>query len=114
MVLAVCQIATVASPTVLAAVPAASSIAAHEECTCDHSTGVMCPMHRRAQHPNAPRLCSGLDLATYALLPGSHPLAMPLSVAQLSHPPAEAFVPAPAAETPLPLARPPDSPPPRA
>jgi hypothetical protein len=115
-VLAVCQVATMASAAVLAAMPAAgtSSVSAHEECTCDHVAGVMCPMHRRSSNPNGPRWCAAGDASIYLLLPGLNAPALPVRVATLAAPPIESEAPAPFAEAPLPLASPPDSPPPRA
>ena len=118
--LAVCQVLAVCSAAiVLAATPAAgaATIAADEECSCDHSTAVMCPMHRRSSSrpvpANAPRWCAGVDDSAFAVLPALGMLAMPERVAQLLRPNFEPLVAARRGEAPRPLARPPDSPPPR-
>jgi len=117
---AVCQVAVVCSTTmVLASMPSsAAHVTAGEECSCDHSTGVMCPMHRRASsHPapaNAPRWCKGVDGSSYAVLPVLGTLAPGERVALLAPGITESAAHAPGTEAPRPLARPPDSPPPRA
>jgi len=121
LALAVCQVAAVCSATlVLAASPraGAATVAADEACSCDHSTAVMCPMHRRSSSrpvpANAPRWCAGADSAAYAVLPVLGTLALPERVAQLAAPSFESLATAPVAAAPRPLDRPPDSPPPRA
>jgi hypothetical protein len=116
IVLAVCQVATIASVTLLAALPSAgaSSVSSHEECTCDHVAGVMCPMHRRSSSPKGPRWCAAGDASIYLLLPGLNAPAMPLRVATLAPPISESVAPARSAGIALTLASPPDSPPPRA
>ena len=103
------------SATILAAMPSSStsSVSAHEECTCDHVAGVMCPMHRRSSSPNGPRWCAAGDASIYFLLPGLNAPALPARVATLAAPTSESVAPASCAEVPLPLDSPPDSPPPR-
>jgi hypothetical protein len=116
IVLAVSQVVTMASATILAALPSSStaSVSAHEECTCDHAAGVMCPMHRRSSSPNGPRWCAAGDASIYFLLPGLNAPALPVRVAGLAPPTFESVAPALSVGVPLALASPPDSPPPRA
>ena len=116
IVLAVSQVLTMASATILAAMPSSStsSVSAHEECTCDHVAGVMCPMHRRSSHPNGPRWCAAGDASIFFLLPALNAPALPVRVAVLAPPTFESVAPTPSVGVPLALASPPDSPPPRA
>jgi hypothetical protein len=118
--LAVCQVVAVCSATiVLAAAPHAggAAVALDEECRCEHSAGVMCPMHRRSSSrpvpADAPRWCQGTDDAAFAVLPALGTLALPERIAPLTPTTVESLAPAFRAEAPRPLARPPDSPPPR-
>jgi hypothetical protein len=121
LAVAVCQVAVLCSTTIVLAASTPSSavrVTADEECSCDHSTGVMCPMHRRGgSRPaptNAPRWCKGVDGSSYAVVPALGTLALPERVAQLAPGISESTAPAPRTSAPRPLARPPDSPPPRA
>lgn len=121
LAVAVCQVAVLSTSTiVLAASPHDGSlhVAAGEECTCDHTAGVMCPMHKRASSrpapSNAPRWCKGVDGSSYAVLPVLGTLALPERVAELLLSFETTPVLAPRAQAALPLDRPPDSPPPRA
>jgi hypothetical protein len=61
-------------------------VTAGEECSCDHSTGVMCPMHRRAARVRRPPTRRGgaraWDGSSYAVLPVLGTLALPERVAQ--------------------------------
>jgi hypothetical protein len=121
LAVAVCQVALVCSATMVLAASTPSSavhVTADEECSCDHSTGVMCPMHRRASSrptpTNAPRWCKGVDGSSYAVLPVLGTLSLPERVLQLAPAITESTVPAPRTVAPRPLAHPPDSPPPRA
>jgi len=118
---AVCQIAVVCSTTMVLAASTPSSathVTAGEACSCDHSTGVMCPMHRSASSrpapTNAPRWCKGVDGSSYAVLPVLGTLALGERVAQLVAGITESTAHAPRTEARRLLARPPDSPPPRA
>lgn len=117
--LAVCQVAMVCSATiVLAAAPhGGAAVAVDEECRCEHSAGVMCPMHRRSSSRpvpvDAPRWCQGVDDSVLAALPVLGTLALPERIAPLIPTAVESLVPAFRAEAPRPLARPPGSPPPR-
>jgi len=117
---AVCQVAVLSSTTmVLAASPqySAVTVAADEECSCDHSSGVMCPMHQRSTSrpgpANGPRWCKGVDGSSYAVLPVLGTLALPERVAPPLHSIVESAAPVPRAAAPRLLVRPPDSPPPR-
>jgi len=121
LAVAVCQVAVVFSATSLLAASTPSTalhVAADEQCSCDHSTGVMCPMHRRSSSrpapANAPRWCKGVDGSSYALVPALGTLALPERVAQLMPAATAPAAPAPRRDAPRPVARPPDSPPPRA
>ena len=121
LAVAVCQVAVIGSATIVLAASMPSSgvhLTAGEECSCDHSTGVMCPMHRRASSrpapTNAPRWCKGVDGSSYAVLPVLGTLAMPEHVAQFVLAITESAAPAVRIKAPRPLTRPPDSPPPRA
>ena len=121
LAVAVCQVAVLCSSTLVLAASTPSSgaqVTADEECSCDHSTGVMCPMHRRASSrpapTNAPRWCKGVDGSSYAVLPVLGTLAMPEHVAQFVLAITESAAPAVRIKAPRPLTRPPDSPPPRA
>ena len=121
LLLAVCQVAAVCSATLVLAATlqgGAATVAADEECRCEHSTAVMCPMHRRSSSrpvpANAPRWCTGVDDSAYGVLPVLGGLALPERIAQVARPNIESLASAPLAEAPRPLARPPDSPPPRA
>jgi hypothetical protein len=117
--LAVCQALAVCSATiVLAAAPhAGGALAVEEECTCEHSAGVMCPMHRRSSSRpvpvDAPKWCQGVDDSLLAALPVLGTLALPERIAQLVPTAVESLAPSFRAEAPRPLDRPPDSPPPR-
>jgi hypothetical protein len=120
LAVAICQVAVLSASTiVLAASPRAGGlrVAADEECSCEHSAGVMCPMHRRSTSrpipANGPRWCKGVDDSSYAVLPALGTLAMPERVAELVPSVTEAVAPTVPAETPRFLDRPPDSPPPR-
>ena len=121
LAVAVCQLAVLCSSTVALAAsasPGALSVGAGDACSCDHSTGVMCPMHRkgstRPAPANGPRWCKGADGATYALLPVLGTLAMPERVVRFDRSLSEGATPAFRADTPRLLDQPPDSPPPRA
>ena len=121
LALAVCQVAVVASATIVLASSLRSGtlgVAADEECSCDHAAGVMCPMHRRSSPrpapANGPRWCKGVDDSTYAVIPALGTLALPERVALLVRPVTPVLATAHPAEAPVPLDRPPDSPPPRA
>ena len=120
LAVAVCQVAVLSASTiVLAATPhsGALHVAADEECTCDHTAGVMCPMHKRASSrpvpTNAPRWCSGAADSTFALIPVLGNFALPERVAELVLTVTESAMPARRVEAPRLLDRPPDSPPPR-
>lgn len=121
LALAMCHVAVLCSATiVLAATPRADgvTVGADEECDCEHSTAVMCPMHRKSSSrpvpANTPRWCKGVDGSTYAVLPVLGALALPERIAQLELPLVEPHAAAVSAEVPRFLDRPPDSPPPRA
>jgi len=121
LAVAVCQVAVLCSSTLVLAASTPSSgaqVTADEECSCDHSTGVMCPMHRRASSrpapTNAPRWCKGVDGSSYAVLPVLGTFALGERVAQLVAGITESTAHAPRPEARRLLARPPDSPPPRA
>jgi hypothetical protein len=120
LALALCQvIAACAGTIVLAASPRAGGdvVSADEECNCEHSSGVMCPMHRRSSSrpipADAPRWCTGLDDSVFAVLPVFGALALPERIAHLARPELEPLVTAPRPGAPRSLDRPPDSPPPR-
>ena len=116
--LAVCQVLAVCSATIVLASTPHERAAVEEECRCEHSVGVMCPMHRRnSSRPvpaDAPRWCQGADGSAFAVLPAVGTLALPERIALLTPTAVESLAPAFRAEAPRPLARPPDSPPPRA
>ena len=121
LAVAVCQLAVLCSSTLVLATshaPGASTVSTGEECSCDHTAGVMCPMHRKSSSrpvpANAPRWCTGADGSTWAVLPALGMLAMPEGIAQLLPSIVESRVAASAAAAPAPLDRPPDNPPPRA
>jgi hypothetical protein len=117
----VCQLAVLCSSTItLAASPRSGTLAvgAAEACSCDHTAGVMCPMHRKSSArpapTNGPRWCKGADGAAFAVLPSLGALAMPERLVELVLSFAESAAPVSSADAPRLLARPPDSPPPRA
>ena len=121
LVVVVCQVAVLSSTTIVLAASTPSgalTVAAVEECSCEHTAGVMCPMHRRSSSrpapSNGPRWCSGADASSYAVLPAFGQLAMPEHLAQFAFAITESTAPAPRIEAPRPFDRPPDSPPPRA
>ena len=121
LAVAVCQVAVLCSSTLVLAASTPSSgvhLTAGEECSCDHSTGVMCPMHRRGSSrpapTNGPRWCKGVDSSSYAVLPVLGTLSLPESIAPFVCAVTESTAPAPCSKPPRPLPRPPDSPPPRA
>jgi hypothetical protein len=120
LALAVCQVVAVCSATiVLAAAPhAGAAVAVDEECRCEHSAGVMCPMHRRSSSrpvpADAPRWCQGVDDTAFAVPPAFGAFALLERIALHTPTAVESLAPAFRAEAPRPLARPPDSPPPRA
>jgi hypothetical protein len=119
---AVCQLALVIIPSAAIAAhqlqSGRASIAAEEECTCEHEAGVMCPMHRRsAPRPipaGAPRWCGAGDDSLFALAPvlGALVAPEPIQTTVLTLP----VVPLHTHDAArlLLLDRPPDSPPPRA
>ena len=120
LAVAVCQLAVLSSSTLVLAASrqaGALTVGAAEECSCEHTPGVMCPMHRRSTSrpapADAPRWCKGVDNSTFAVLPAFGALAMPERVAPLARPVGESPAPAFVAGAPRPLDRPPDSPPPR-
>ena len=120
LVLAVCQVAVLSSATLVLAAASRSgalTVGADEECRCDHTAGVMCPMHRRTSSrpvpADAPRWCTGVDDSAYGVLPVLGGLALPERIAQVVRPNIESRATVSLAEAPRPLARPPDSPPPR-
>jgi hypothetical protein len=120
LVLAMCQLAVVVSATaVLLSSPqfAGLTVAAGDECECDHATAVMCPMHRKTSSrpvpADAPRWCKGVDGATYAVMPVLGALAPPERLAQLALLTALSPIASSPDQAPLALDRPPDSPPPR-
>jgi len=120
LAVAVCQVAVIGSATIVlaASTPASGThVTAGEECSCDHSTGVMCPMHRRGSSrpapTNAPRWCKGVDGSSYAVLPVLGTLAMPEHIARFVFAINQSAAPSARTEAPRPLPRPPDSPPPR-
>ena len=120
LALAMCHVALLCSATiVLAATSQAGglTVGADEECNCEHSTAVMCPMHRKSTSrpvpANTPRWCKGIDTSSYAILPVLGTLALPERIAQLLLPLVESPAAAVSAEAPRSLDRPPDSPPPR-
>ena len=121
LALAICHVAVLCSATiVLAATPRAggTTVGADEECSCDHSTAVMCPMHRKSTSrpapANAPRWCKGIDTSTYAVLPVLGALALPERVVAFVLPIVESSAPDARAASVRLLGHPPDSPPPRA
>jgi hypothetical protein len=114
------HVAVLCSATiVLAATPRAAglSVGADEECSCDHSTAVMCPMHRKTTSrpvpANTPRWCKGIDTSNYAVLPVLGALALPERVEAFTLPSVESSAPDARAESVRLLDHPPDSPPPR-
>ena len=117
---AVCQLslAVSASAVMLATTHTGARDRRGRGCSCDHSTAVMCPMHRRSAPrpvpPGTPRWCGAGDDSIFALLPVLGTLAVPEPVQQSLAPSATSLALAPVAERPVRLARPPDSPPPRA
>jgi hypothetical protein len=117
----VCQLLVVCAPTIVMAAsprPGGLTVASDEECRCEHTAGVMCPMHRRSSSrpipSGTPRWCQGVDDSAYAVLPVFGTLALPERVTQFAHPLTVSRALTSAAEAPRPLDRPPDSPPPRA
>lgn len=121
LAIALCQLAVLSASTiVLVASPRAGglSVAAGEECSCEHTAGVMCPMHRRSTSrpapASAPRWCAGVGDSSYPVLPVLGTLAMPERIAEVVLSLTDSAAPAVPAETPRVLAPPPDSPPPRA
>ena len=121
LALAICHVAVLCSATVvLAASPRAggTTVGADEECNCEHSTAVMCPMHRKSTSrpvpANTPRWCKGIDTSTYAVLPVLGALALPERVVALVLPLVESPAADAHAESVRLLDHPPDSPPPRA
>jgi hypothetical protein len=116
--LAVCQLAMVCSATIALASTPHQRAAVEEECRCEHTAGVMCPMHRKSSSrpvpADAPRWCQGADDSALAVLPALGALALPERIALLTPTTLESPAPAFRAEAPRPLDRPPDSPPPRA
>lgn len=115
-----CQVAGLLSATiVLAAAPAGgdAAVTADEECRCEHSAAVMCPMHKRSSpRPpgNAPRWCAGVGDSAYAVLPVLGTLALPERVAPLACPDHGSRAASVVSLAPRSLGVPPDSPPPRA
>jgi hypothetical protein len=118
MALAICQVLAVCSATIVQASTPHQRAAVEEECRCEHTAGVMCPMHRRSSSRpmpvDAPRWCQGADDSALAVLPAPGALALPERIARLTPAALESPAPAFRAEAPGPLDRPPDSPPPRA
>jgi len=121
LAVALCQLAVLCSSTITLAASvrsAALAVSAGEECSCDHTAGVMCPMHRKSSPrpapTNGPRWCNGVNGDTFALLPSIGALAMPERVAHFQPSIVESVAPALRADAPRLLDRPPDNPPPRA
>ena len=121
LAIAVCQLAVLGSSTITLAASARSAalaVNAGEECSCEHTAGVMCPMHRnsssRPAPTNGPRWCNGVDGGAFAVLPSLGALAMPERIVELALSFAESAAPAFGTDSPPLLARPPDNPPPRA
>ena len=121
LVVAVCQLAVLCFSTITLAASARSAalaVSAGEECSCEHTAGVMCPMHRKSSPrpapANGPRWCNGVDGGAFAVLPSLGALAMPERIVELVLSFAESTAPAFRADAPRLLARPPDNPPPRA
>jgi hypothetical protein len=116
--LAVCQVVMGSATIVTATTLQAGGLAVDEECRCEHSAGVMCPMHRRSSSrpvpADAPRWCQGVDDTAFAVPPAFGAFALLERIALHTPTAVESLAPAFRAEAPRPLARPPDSPPPRA
>jgi hypothetical protein len=120
LAVAVCQLAVLCSSTIMLAASARSAalaVSAGEECSCEHTAGVICPMHRKSSTrpapQNAPRWCKGADGGTFAVLPSLGALAMPERIVELVLAHAGSAARAFPAETPTLVDHPPDSPPPR-
>jgi hypothetical protein len=117
---ALCQVSLSMSATaiVLAGARPGAAAVAEEECECEHSAAVMCPMHRRSAPkpaaPGTPRWCSAGDDSLLALVPVYGALAVPEALHRLLPPPATPRALARVADRPTDLDSPPDSPPPRA
>jgi hypothetical protein len=121
LAVALCQLAVLCASTITVAASARSAalaVSAGEACSCEHTAGVMCPMHRKSSPrpapANTPRWCKGVDGSSYAVLPAFGALGLPEGITQLLLPITEGFAPAVHADAPRALHSPPDSPPPRA
>ena len=120
LALAMCHVAVLCSATIVLAAtpPAGGTTVGADDCSCEHSTAVMCPMHRKSTSrpvpANTPRWCKGADASTFAVLPVLGTLALPERIARMLLPLVESPAAAVSAGAPRSLDRPPDSPPPRA
>ena len=116
---AMCQlgVAMSASTVMLTSARTGAAIVA-DECSCDHSAAVMCPMHRRsAPRPlpaGTPRWCGAGDDSVFALVPTLGALGAPEAFQQILPPSSVPLAFALHADRPVRTARPPDNPPPRA
>lgn len=120
LLVAACQLslAVSAGAVMLTAARPGSAVVAEDDCSCEHSAAVMCPMHRRtAPRPvpaGTPRWCGAGDDSIFALMPVLGALTVPEPVLQSLAPSSTTLTLAATAERPVRPAYPPDSPPPRA
>ena len=120
LLVAACQLslAAGASTIMLASTPPGASTVAEDDCSCEHSAAVMCPMHRRPASrpipPGTPRWCGAGDDSVFALLPVLGALTVPEPVQGILEPSSVPLTLSRTAVHPVRLAHPPDSPPPRA
>jgi len=125
LVLAVCQVVLAGTATVVLASTSSktATVAPDDDCTCEHSAGVMCPMHRpsktspaktRPAPSKALRSFVSCDEPAYLMVPGYGALAPPESIQTAPLPAADAAAPAALAQHPVRVASLPDPPPPRA
>jgi len=119
LLVAVCQLSLALSASTVMLASTHTGVATVEaECSCDHSTAVMCPMHKRRAPrplpPGTPRWCGAGDDSIFALLPVYGTLAAPEPLHRVLAPAATPRSFAPVSDRPVGLDSPPDSPPPRA
>lgn len=119
LLVAVCQGGMVVSASaVMLTTPHSDKAVLEDECSCEHSAAVMCPMHRRSTPrpvpPGTPRWCGAGDDSLFALVPVLGALTAPEAVHALLPPPRLTLATPPFAGRLVRPDRPPDSPPPRA
>jgi hypothetical protein len=127
LLLAVCQLMLVVTTTAVlasrASAPPTATVSADDDCTCEHSAGVMCPMHRPSKTSSAKtRPAPSRTLRSFVsceesasfVVPGYGALAPPESIQRAPQPAADAAARVAFAQHPARVDSPPDFPPPRA